>query len=150
MLRLNRVIFALAAISSLVVFAPSLSASDVSWDMDRAFNAKTTNVSWDTDDAKVDNSYENVYAKAKKGEKVTWTGQPPGMSSGTYTLWLENNVVVMRKEDTVKSVTPFRGSIYDPDHTCDQCGREQREVEQFLSNGRHTHRCAWCGNVWQH
>lgn len=95
-------------------------------------------------------TYRDVYARAAKGERVTWTGTPDGMPHGTYTLWSESGIVVMRREATVSPVVTFRGPAYDPDHTCDRCGREQRVVEQFLPNGRHTHRCTGCGNLWSH
>lgn len=95
-------------------------------------------------------TYRDVYARAAAGERLTWTGTPPGMTSGTYTLWFDGAIVVMRKEVTVAPVVSFRGPAFDPDHTCDRCGREQRVVEQFLPDGRHTHRCQSCGNVWSH
>jgi len=95
-------------------------------------------------------TYADAYARARSGERVTWTGQPPGMDAGTYTLWLDGGVVVLRKEVTAKPVTIFRGATFDPDHTCDRCGREQRVIEQSLPDGRHTHRCAGCGAVWRH
>lgn len=50
----------------------------------------------------------------------------------------------------VPAVRPFRGPAFDPDHTCNNCGRSQYLVDRFLPTGRHVHRCSACGNEWQH
>lgn len=38
----------------------------------------------------------------------------------------------------------------DPSHICAKCGREQRVVAGFNTDGTHNHQCASCGYSWRH
>ena len=46
----------------------------------------------------------------------------------------------------VAAPTNFR----NPSHACPTCGRVQTTVDQFLPNGRHSHRCPYDNTVFTH
>jgi hypothetical protein len=78
----------------------------------------------------------------------TW---PPSVEHGIYHVGRINGVPMWWRSDWPQYVPapargvlaprPFRGPAFDPDHTCNVCGRTQYRVYRTLPDGRHTHRC---------
>lgn len=43
-------------------------------------------------------TYADAYARVLAGERLTWTGTPPGMPQGTYECWLEGGLPRMERQ----------------------------------------------------
>lgn len=47
----------------------------------------------------VADTYADAYARVLAGKRVTWTGTPPGLAQGTYTLYLSGNTPVLERQE---------------------------------------------------
>lgn len=54
------------------------------------------------------------------------------------------------EKDAPGVAVPKGATFLDRSHTCAKCGREQRVVSGFNSDGTHTHVCTSCGHAWRH
>ncbi len=99
-----------------------------------------------------------VYAGVKKPKDApkgaVSVPRIPGEVAGVYRCRLADGRPVMEPYTPAApgvAAPTFRpGTNYDPDHTCNNCGRQQYVVSGWNRDGTHTHTCANCGTSWRH
>jgi hypothetical protein len=101
-------------------------------------------------------TYAEMFARVQRGERLVWTGTPPGMAHGTYDCWLVNGVPHMeRKGGAVVQTSSFRTPQHYGYYSGHDCPNPDCNASEYGNNtdngdGSHTHTCRACGSSWTH